>query len=352
MGAVGALLLAGIALSVAYIDAPSAFYGTSYGVMVATKILMFAALLILGWMNFRTVERLRRDPGTPIIRLKRFAEAEVGIGITVFLVAASITSLPPAVDLPFDRLSLAEIAERMVPRWPPTLTSPEQKATSNRSTAEVVALSAAATRSAQANTDEAAVIPSATRSANDMAWSEFNHNWAGIIVLLIGLAALAERAGFRWGGHWPLLFIVLALFLFFRNDPENWPVGPNGFFESFADPSVAQHRVFIVLIALFAVFEWGIRTKRITSPRAALVFPVSTAIASALMLTHSHSFGNIKGELLVELTHIPLAVLGVTASWARWLEVRLPPSDRSLPAWLWPICFALIGLVLITYRES
>jgi hypothetical protein len=52
------------------------------------------------------------------------------------------------------------------------------------------------------------------------------------------------------------------------------------------------------------------------------------------LLTHSHSLGNIKEELLAELSHIPLAIFGVTAGWARWLELRLTGSPRRVSAWI------------------
>ena len=42
---------------------------------------MFLMLLALGAGNFFLVERLRAQPTTPVLRLKRFAEVEVGIGI-------------------------------------------------------------------------------------------------------------------------------------------------------------------------------------------------------------------------------------------------------------------------------
>jgi len=46
-----------------------------------------------------------------------------------------------------------------------------------------------------------------------------------------------------------------------------------------------------------------------------------------------------------------MATVGVVAGWSRWLELRLPREDRSLPAWIWPVCFVLIGAGLLNYRE-
>src|SRR5258706_12568457 len=89
--------------------------------MFATKALLFGILLFLGALNFQLV---RRGPASSILAsLKRFGEAELGIGITVILTAASLTSLPPAADLIHDRVSGTEIIARMSPR-PPRFASP------------------------------------------------------------------------------------------------------------------------------------------------------------------------------------------------------------------------------------
>jgi putative copper export protein len=91
MGAVAILVGAGIVMAFTYIGSLEAFYGTAYGVMVGTKVLLLVGLLFLGAMNYRVVERLRRDPRTPILRLRRFAEVEIGVGLAVLFAAASLS---------------------------------------------------------------------------------------------------------------------------------------------------------------------------------------------------------------------------------------------------------------------
>ncbi len=172
-------------------------------------------------------------------------------------------------------------------------------------------------------------------------------------MLVIGLLALAERAGLaRWALHWPLLFLVLAIFLVVRSDPETWPLGDISFWESLRDPEVVQHRLFVLLLIPFGQFEWAVRTGRLTWPGLALVFPLVTALGGALLLTHSHSLGNVRQELLIEVTHVPLALFGVAAGWARWLELRLPGREGRIAGWTWPICFLVVGVLLLLYRES
>jgi copper resistance protein D len=175
-------------------------------------------------------------------------------------------------------------------------------------------------------------------------------------VLAIGLLSLLNQAGLRWARHWPLLFLGLAGFLFLRSDPEVWPLGDIGFFASFRDVEVLQHRIFVVLIAAFAIFEWRVRTGRETNPKAALVFPLLCTGGGILLLTHSHAIANVKDQLLIELTHTPLALTGIVAGCARWLELRLDPRANPVAsrvaAWLWPVCFILVGLMLLGYREA
>jgi putative copper resistance protein D len=186
----------------------------------------------------------------------------------------------------------------------------------------------------------------------DIAWSEYNHHWAGLVVLAIGILAVLSRR-FSWARHWPLTFLGLAVFLLIRADPENWPLGPRGFWESFQVAEVAQHRSFVLLIVAFAVFEWTVQTRRTALQRAGLVFPLVCALGGAFLITHSHSLGNVKEEFLAELSHIPLALLAVVAGWSRWLEIRLPRNRTQLvAAQIWPVCFVLIGTVLLYYRES
>jgi putative copper resistance protein D len=56
--------------------------------------------------------------------------------------------------------------------------------------------------------------------------------------------------------------------------------------------------------------------------------------------------------LLIEVSHTPLAHIGVTAGWARWLELRLDGTASRIASYLWPTAFMLVGLLLLFYREA
>ncbi len=351
MAGVACILVSAACFSVYYVGSWSAVYGTAYGVMVSAKAVMFAALLLLGLGNFLVVERLRRNPATPVLRMRRFAEVEIGIGFSIFFAAASLTSVPPAVDLTQDRVTWHEIVERNTPTMP-RLTSPDHDALALPELQAKLDADAAITRQAAAP----AFVPGSgdlpARNAADIAWSEYNHHWSGLFVVLIAVLALMNRAGIRWARHWPLALLGMALFLFLRSDPEVWPLGDIGFWSSLRDVEVFQHRMFVILIVAFAVFEWGVRTGRFKNPRLKLVFPLLTALGGALLLTHSHAIANVRDQLLIEVSHTPLALAGIFAGWARWLEIRADWPVRRWAGWVWPVCFLVVGLILLGYREA
>ena len=352
MAGVAAILLSGSIMCLSYIGSWQAFYGTAYGVMVGAKIAMFAMLLLLGAANLSVTERLRRDPATSVLRLRRFAEVEIGIGITIFFCAASLTSVPPGIDLTADRATWADVVDRdFSPRWP-TLVSPDH----DRLGIPALQAQLDAQAAARAQEPRAAFVEGSgelpPRNADDIAWSEYNHHWSGIFVLAIGLLALLNQAGLRWARQWPLVFLGLGAFLLVRSDPEVWPLGSIGLIESLRDVEVVQHRVFAALPIAFGLFEWGVRTGRIRARWAPYVFPLICAGGGALLLTHTHAIANVKDQLLIEWTHTPLALASVGAGWSRWLELRLPGRVGRASAWVWPCCFVVIGLLLFFYREA
>jgi putative copper resistance protein D len=357
MVSVAGLVAAGLVLAYVFVGSWQGLYGTSYGVMVIGKVGLLGILLGFGLMNFLLVERLRADPTTPILRMRRFAEAEIGIGLSVFALAASITSSPPSIDQPYDQVPWSVTAERMMPVLHPRLTSPKLDDTAIQVLQRKLDAEAAAGKIADPH--PRAFVPGAglpvDRIPADIAWSEYNHHWAGIMVAIIGILALLERTRIgwlAWTRHWPLMFLVLAGFLFLRSDPEDWPSGTISFWESLKDAEPLQHKFIVLLVVVFGLFEWSVRIGVLKKPWAALVYPVLTAVGGGMLLMHSHNITDVKEQFLIEMTHIPLALLAVVSAWARWLELRLdPPLNRTF-GWVWPISYVLIGLLLLEYREA
>jgi copper resistance protein D len=343
MVSVAVLVLAGIGMACFYVGSWSGLYGTSYGLLMLAKVYVLALILTLGGSNYLLLKRTRHEEEPFLMRLRRFSEAEIGLGFTAILIGASLTSQPPAADMKQDTLTTYEIVQRI--KWEqPTLTTPA-----------FAQLHKPGPLKAKLESDS--FTGGSPNDAMDQAWSEYNHHWAGIIVLAAGVFALLSRIrGTGWARHWPLLFIGLAVFIVLRADPETWPLGPRSFWGSFAEAEVLEHRVFAALITAFAVFEWAVETGRLQSRRAALVFPALCALGGAFLLTHSHALGDPKDETLVAMSHAPIALLGATAGWSRWVQLRLPAGDdakiRRMLGWIWPLCLVLVGCILLNYRES
>jgi putative copper resistance protein D len=334
------LVLAGAGMAWFYVGSWSGLYTTAYGIMLVAKIFLFMAMIALGAGNGFLVRRLASDPEPLLARLRRVVEAEVCLGFLAVLTAASLTAQAPAVDVTAqDRLTSHEIYVRLHPE-PPRMSSPPLAALAPPSSlAEAV--------------QDSQFVATVGSDDTDKAWSEYNHHWAGLIVLIAGLLALLSRLRtMRWARFWPLTFAGLAVFIVLRADPENWPLGPRPFWQSFAAPDVLQHRVGALLIVVFAAFECAVQAGKLRARWASYVFPGMCALGAALLLTHEHSARDVKEAMLAEVSHTPIALLGITAGCGRWLELRLPKSRMAtIASYLWPLCLALVGLILLNYRE-
>jgi putative copper resistance protein D len=344
---VGFLVLSGTIMSVLYVGSWGAVLGTAYGVMVSAKALMLAALLLLGEVNFLLLRNTSKENALP--RLRRLIEAEVGIGITVILTAASLTSQPPAVDQVSETVTLQQIYQRFKPVVPRLNYHYVEEATGPNPGTEAAGSAASPQMQPVYNVDG---VPLTTRLINNSIESESNHHWMGVVVLAMGLLALLARTGKApWAEYWPLLLIGIAIFIFLQADTECWPVGWKSFGACWADAEVFQHRMAALVCVGFAIFELRVRQRKREGGGMALVFPLMCAIGGAVLLTHSHAIVNVKENLLVELSHVPMGLIAVFAGWARWLELRLPEENRAIPSWIWPFCFVLIGTGLLNYRE-
>ena len=342
MCAVAALIAGGVFMMTQYTTSLDALYETNYGVLLTTKIVLLLGLLCLGAANAATVRKLWRVPSTSIGRLSRFAEMEVGLGVIALFCAAALASSSLPMDDGAERTSLPEIAARFAPRWP-SFHSPAY-----------AELSVAQASAAQASEAYSASATAVALTAADIAWAEMNHHLAGILVVVMGVFALLEhhRRIAPVVRHWPLLFLLLAGVLLVRADETAWPLGPLGFFESLRNPQIAQHKLIVALISVYAIFEWRVRRKQFKSDWPPYVFPLTVGAVSAFLLTHyGHTDG--KDEVLIAISHTPVALLGIVAASARWLEIRAPDTrEGRTGAFVWPVAFILAGVLLLLYREA
>jgi putative copper resistance protein D len=183
--------------------------------------------------------------------------------------------------------------------------------------------------------------------------SNFNHNISGLFVIVLGLGAFLDRAtGARWARHWPLLFLPFALFLILFVEPNGWPLGNEGFWATLAAPEVLQHRLATLLVAALGLFQWQVRAGALAATRWRYAFPLLCCCGGALLLTHSHSVFAVKWVFLIEVSHNVIGILAVLIGAGGWLELRLPEREGRLAGLLWPLCFILVGVVLLFYREA
>ncbi len=112
-----------------------------------------------------------------------------------------------------------------------------------------------------------------------------------------------------------------------------------------------QHRLFVLVVIAFGLFEWMVRTERVRRPGWAFVFPALAAVGGGLLLTHSHALGELKAEFLTEVTHAPLGLLALAVGWGRWLELRMGAADGRAPRRVWAGALLLVGALLLIYHE-
>ncbi len=337
---VAVLIATGVYMSVPYVGSFERLYQTTYGLLLDEKVTLLAVLLCLGAANFFAIRMLRRGESAAFQNVPVLAEAEVGVSIIAILCAAALASSPLGADTTAARPTASEILSRFEPVSPrlgiPTLPTSVDLAAP----------------SAPANTVATESPP--PRTSLDIAWSEAHHHYAALFVILTGMVALVSQLGHirPLARHWPVLFLSLAVYLFIVADDEAWPLGKTGFFVSLATPRIAQHKIMIALVAGLALFEWRVQSKKTRSALTSFAFPLTIAGASAFLLTHYGHTGS-KEEVLTEISHMPVAMLGVIVATARWLELRLPTSElKKVAAVVWPIALISAGVFLLLYRET
>jgi len=125
------------------------------------------------------------------------------------------------------------------------------------------------------------------------------------------------------------MFIGFSVLIFVFANPDHWPLGPIGFLASLRETEVVQHWLIAGVVFGLGWFEWRTRDETLMRQHLRLVFPLLCIVGGILLLTHSHSIGELKQEFLIQSTHVSMGVLGVLYGCGRWLELRLPaPYDR------------------------
>ncbi len=335
MVAVGLLLLSGLPMAFSYIPSINGFFGTGYGNLLMVKIALLGIALGFAFLNRRAVEEYFSEGISTALnrRVPHYVAAESIVLITLLFTAASLAAQPPAIDIPTLTANWQEVLNMFAPRIPRTV-SPSHEAL----------LAGEAGRIA---------IIGQTPSEAATAWSDYNHNIAGIFLTAMSFFAMlsyAKHCGFA--RFWPLGFIALGVFLFFRADAESWPMGPLGFWESMADNGeILQHRLATLLVFALGAMELKARLTKKPDSILPYVFPVLAAVGGLMLLTHSHVGFQAKTAFLIQVGHTLMGLFAVILACGRWLELKLDSPGKHIAGFISVFALFQIGLILMFYRE-
>jgi putative copper resistance protein D len=337
LGSAGLIMLTGAFNGLQYVGSLTALFGTSYGLTLLTKLILLVPLLTFAAVNFLIIRPalLRTNPPKPLVqRLTTMVEGEVGMGLVILLLVGALTALPYAVEQtrPGDFGRILSLFNPGLPHFStPTPTEIWQQE------------------------QELARLGTPIRTREAIIYSEFNHQWAGIFVFLMGLLCFLHafrHPRLAWAGAWPLTLIGLSIFLFFRNDPGVWPAGPISLWQTVTFSDALQHRFYVILIAALGIVEWLGRTGRIRRDWWTYIFPGICIVASLMLFLHVHGEEGLgRADSLVHIQHVVMGTLGLLAGVSRWLELRLIGQDRLFGK-LWGFFVILLGAYLaFFYRE-
>ena len=338
VSAVVLLILTGIPLAWTYIGTIDGLFGTGYGSLVVIKVWLLAIALGFAYLNNRAGRLWRADQTDSGLTKKvpYYIEAETFILIGILFIAATLSSQPPSVDIPDRTAQVGEVINMFLPRLP-RIESPSH--------ADLLAGEAGRV----AVVDK---VPSVAATE----WSDYNHNISGIFLTVMGLIAMLSYVRrFTWAQFWPLGFIGLGIFLFFRSDAETWPLGPIGFWEStFGNGEVFQHRIATLLLFVLGGIELKARANP-TARKLKYIFPILCAFGGILLLTHAHAEFELKSEFLIQSTHTTMGLLAVIMASGRWLELRLATPEGyvegRVAGFIAIVAMFMIGNILLFYRE-
>jgi putative copper resistance protein D len=349
VASVALLLFTGLPLAWVYVASWDGLFGTGYGSLVVTKIILLGVALGFAWLNHRAGRTWlqQKQSGALTRKVPHYIEAEAFVLVGILFIAATLSSQPPSEDLAGNKeltATIPEVVQMFSPRLP-KIHSPSHEEL----------LAGEAGRVAVVNK-----VPSVAATE----WSDYNHNVAGLFLTAMGFMAMLSyirTPGFRWTRYWPIGFVGLAIFLFFRSDAETWPLGPIGFWEStFGNGEVFQHRIATLVAFILGVMEIRARTRGETR-KLQYVFPLLCAFGGILLLTHAHAEFELKSEYLIQSTHTMMGLLAVIMAAGRWLELRLAPTggpsdgdaylEGSIAGFIAIFSMFLIGNIMMFYRE-
>ncbi|MFM8410724.1 MAG: CopD family protein, partial [Alphaproteobacteria bacterium] len=335
LAAAALLGLTGVRAAWLTLSSPVSIATSAWGLTLLVKLGLLLPVVAAGWTNWRVVgpalDRASRD-GTPcgdaLRTFDRSLELEATAALLAIAVAGILGSVSPPDPSGAGRLSPEQLRAVSTPRLPRV---------------PVV--------------DPATWVGSATRTDDDLRYSEFMHAGAGLVVVLLGAAWMMQArgagAGARAGSLWPLALVPFAAFIAIASDPEVWPMGNVPRLEALRDPTVLEHRLGALLVIVLAAL--GLREERRGGDDRPLgrALPLLMIVGSLLLLGHAHSsFGTSESlGTLIDVQHAVMGGLGLAAGVVRWLDLRGLFPHRVARV-LWPSLVIALGVAMaFFYRE-
>ncbi len=319
-----------------FLQNTGALFTSAYGLTLLVKLAVLVPAVVAGFVNYRFIRpELSRVSGDDAAKarpvLRRFArmlELEVTAGVLVITVAGVLGSISPPGSDGSLRLTAAQVHAMLSPDLPTTRVE---------------------------NWD----APEDPRgpTTDDLRYSEFTHNWSGVLVCLLGLGWLAQtvrgRAG-RWAAQgFPFLLVPFGIFVGVWSNPELWVMRSVSPWEALTNPALLEHQASALLLFVLAWLSWrDLRNPEHLRPLG-YALPAIMIAGSLLLLGHAHSTPTVPDELstLINVQHAIFGAFGFFGGITRWLALRrlIPESPANV---VWPGCIIGLGLFMaFFYRE-
>jgi len=337
IASVAMILISGLPIALQYIDTWNGLIGTGYGNLLMVKIILMSIALGFAWLNKSAVSAFGFSGNSHALnnRVPYYIEAETFVLVTLLFTAASLASQPPAIDIPTLTANWQEVLNTFSPQIPRT---------SSPTHTDLIAGEAGRV-----------AIVGQVPSLAATEWSNYNHNIAGIFLTVMSFFAMlsyVKKSGFEYFKYWPLGFVMLGIFLFFRSDAETWPLGPIGFWEStFNNGEVLQHRIATLLVFVLGIMELTARISKNPTSKLPKVFPLLAAFGGLMLLTHSHVGFQPKSAFLIQVGHTMMGIFSLILASGRWLELKLDKPGKDIAGFISVAALFQIGIILMFYRE-
>jgi hypothetical protein len=187
-----------------------------------------------------------------------------------------------------------------------------------------------------------------------IAFSEFNHHFSAIFILVMGGAELLGAFGIPVGLLMPAAMFLSGVYLLIWSDHDAWPIGSLSVVQTFlgGDSEMAQHKLFGVLSLYVGIMEGVRRIGWLQHPGWRIPLPAFAILGGALLLLHSH--GAHPDVHKIALQHMVMGGMAVAAGISKFAaDWKQAAHATTRKRWgvMWSAFIMLIGLQLLIYSE-